>query len=116
MYKKILFIILIVIVPKITFWAVIPVSCWTSSNFSSDCNQCFKETTNIYLWNWVRNLSDVWNAWSVGNYIYPDENTNPVNIRAFYTNWEIEKWPGWFVWSSNLSDWNNNNWEFFLDW
>ncbi len=118
MYKKILlsFVGLSLFYPIVTFAAILEVSCSSSSDFSNTCNQCFRQTENIYLWYGVNNLSDTWISWSLWAYIYPDENLSPVNIRSFYTNWEIQRWSWWFGWSTNLVDRNYNNWEFFKDW
>ncbi|MDD2870560.1 MAG: hypothetical protein PHS49_01090 [Candidatus Gracilibacteria bacterium] len=95
--------------------AVVEVSCGSNPQFTNSCNQCFTETTKIYLGSGTRNLSDTWFSGAAGTYIYPDENTSPVNIRAFYTNGELQQGAGGFGWSTNLSDGNANNGEFFRD-
>jgi len=115
MLKKIILIFFIAVIPNIAFWDVVEISCSSSDHFSSSCNQCFVENTNIYLWYWPENLSDTRNAWNAWTYIYYDENLTPVSIHPFYTNWELTQWPWWFHWASNLNDWDWNNWENYLD-
>lgn len=116
MYKKILLLFLVFFIPKVTFAYITEVSCWSNSKFASDCNQCFRQTENVYLWSWYGSMSDYWYPWSTWDYVYPDENTSPVNIRAFYRNGELEQLGSWFHWADSLRDWNANNWEIYRDW
>lgn len=115
--KKYLFLFLLIslIAPQNSFWAVVEVSCSSRPHFSSSCVQCFIQDTNVYLWYGARNMTDTWFSGSAWEYIYLDENPNPVHIRPFYTNGELQIGTWGFNWSSNLLDGNANNGEIYRD-
>lgn len=115
--KKYLFLFLLLsfIAPQNSFWAIVEVACSSRPHFSSTCTQCFIQDTNVYLWYGARNMTDTWFSGTAWEYIYIDENPNPVYIHPFYTDGELQMGAWGFDWSSNLLDGNSNNGEIYRD-